>query len=151
MIQGNALDLPLADNSIDAIVTSPTYGNRMADHHVAKDASRRNTYTHAIGRQLHSDNSGAMQWGDKYRAFHQQALHEFWRVLRPGGRMVINMKDHIRKGERQYVVRWWILAATRAGFRMVHGEEIELPGNRHGENGHVRVPGEQIMVFEKGM
>ena len=50
-------------NQFDAIVTSPTYGNRMADHHNAKDGSKRNTYTHYIGHQLHDGNTGKMQWG----------------------------------------------------------------------------------------
>src|SRR5207302_7210410 len=54
---GNALDLPFADAVFDVICTSPTYGNRMADHHDAKDDSRRNTYRHALGRPLHADNS----------------------------------------------------------------------------------------------
>jgi len=67
---GNALTLPWPDAAFDAAVTSPTYANRMADHHKARDASRRNTYRHALGRTLHPANSGAMQWGDDYRAFH---------------------------------------------------------------------------------
>lgn len=51
------------DEEFDGICTSPTYGNRMADHHNARDGSKRNTYTHAIGRQLHKENTGKMQWG----------------------------------------------------------------------------------------
>ena len=45
-IVGNALDLPSPDDIFDAIATSPTYGNRMADHHDAKDGSTRHTYRH---------------------------------------------------------------------------------------------------------
>ncbi len=36
-IVGNALQLPFADESFDVIATSPVYGNRMSDHHDAKD------------------------------------------------------------------------------------------------------------------
>ena len=60
---GNALALEFSDGVVDAIVTSPTYGNRMADNHNAKDGSVRRSYTHDLGRQLTQDNSGAMQWG----------------------------------------------------------------------------------------
>lgn len=55
------------DGEFDGICTSPTYGNRMADHHNAKDSSKRNTYTHAIGRKLHEENTGKMQWGETYK------------------------------------------------------------------------------------
>lgn len=34
---GDATALPFADGSFSAVVTSPCYGNRMADHHIAKD------------------------------------------------------------------------------------------------------------------
>jgi tRNA G10 N-methylase Trm11 len=84
--------LPFADASIDAIVTSPTYGNRLADHHRASDPLLRRSYTHDLGRPLHSENSGAMQWGDAYRAFHRRAWAEAVRVLKPGGRFVLNVK-----------------------------------------------------------
>lgn len=50
-------------NFFDAICTSPTYGNRMADHHNARDGSKRNTYTHCLGRRLTDGNTGQMQWG----------------------------------------------------------------------------------------
>src|SRR5687768_3397456 len=56
--------------SVDLIVTSPCYGNRMADHHEAKDTSKRNTYRHRLGRMPTPGSSAVMQWGDEYREFH---------------------------------------------------------------------------------
>jgi len=49
-IVGDATALPFPDESFDAVMTSPCYGNRMADHHNAKDGSRRITYKHTLGR-----------------------------------------------------------------------------------------------------
>lgn len=146
---GNALDLPFGPGEFDAVVTSPTYGNRMADHHNAKDTSKRNTYRHALGRELHDDNSGAMQWGPDYREFHKECLHEMWRVLRDGGRLVINMKDHIRKGVRQEVTAWWKLAAVGVGFQFIEEKQIPLQGNGFGANGHVRTEYESVLIFVK--
>src|SRR5690606_1661815 len=90
---------PAADGGIDAIVTSPTYGNRMADHRNARDGSRRYTYRHALGRPLHPANTGQMQWGEAYREAHRRIWAECIRVLRSGGVFVVNVKNHIRRGE----------------------------------------------------
>jgi hypothetical protein len=69
-VVGNALFLPFAAVTFDAVATSPTYSNRFADSHRARDGSRRRSYTHDLRastddpeRRLHKDNSGAMHWG----------------------------------------------------------------------------------------
>lgn len=125
------------------------YGNRMADHHNAKDGSRRNTYRHCLGEPLHPNNSGQLQWGEAYRTFHLQAWAECYRVLRHGGRFVLNVKDHIRKGQRIEVSAWHIDALDATGFEFVEYHEVETPGQRHGANGNLRVSYEYVFVFEK--
>jgi tRNA G10 N-methylase Trm11 len=105
-VAGNALTLPFAAETFDAVVTSPTYGNRMADHHRARDASRRNTYFHAFGGALHCDNTGLLQFGAAYCERHARAWSEAARVLKRGGLLVLNVSDHIRDGRRVYVSKW---------------------------------------------
>lgn len=144
---GNALALPFSNGYFDCVIVSPTYANRMADHHEAKDASRRNTYRHALGRALHPDNSGAMQWGEQYRAFHTAAWGEVYRVL--SGVFVLNIKDHIRKGDRTRVTDWHIEALTSIGFTILEHERIDCPGNRFGANGDARIEYESVIKFEK--
>lgn len=146
---GNALYPPWTSGSVDAVCTSPTYGNRMADHHDARDASRRNTYTHAIGRKLHADNSGAMQWGDAYRQFHRRVWSLAYDYLRDGGAFVLNIKDHVRKGERMLVTRWHVETLFEIGFLPVELRFVACPGNRHGENHDKRLPYEQVIKFVK--
>lgn len=142
-----ALRLPFPTNAFDAIVTSPTYGNRMADHHHARDAGPRHTYRHALGRPLHAENSGAMQWGDAYRAFHVAAWTEARRVLKPGGILVLNVKDHIRRGARQEVTAWHVQALRGLGFAEITRVAVPCPGQRHGANGRLRVDYEWVIRF----
>lgn len=150
-IQGNALALP--DDKIgkvDAIVTSPTYGNRMADSHEAKDDSVRLTYTHTLGRKLSEDNSGAMQWGEEYREFHRKAWAESIRVLSPGGRMVINIKDHIRGGVQQDVSAWHVDTLCRGfGMELVGIDVVPTRGLMAGANAETRTLAELIFTFRK--
>lgn len=148
-VQGNALQLPFRDGCVDVVVTSPTYGNRMADKHNARDGSRRNTYTHAMGRKLHEQNSGTMQWGKAYREFHWSAWKEVVRVLRPGGLFVLNVSDHVRKEQIVGVSRWHRLVAERLGLELTGQVLVETPRLRFGENHGARVDGEMVYSFVK--
>ena len=71
-VVGDARALPFADASFHAIATSPCFGNRMADHHEARDPSVRHTYRHRLGRPLSEGSAGALQWGPAYREFHER-------------------------------------------------------------------------------
>lgn len=146
---GNALDLPWNDDFFDAIITSPTYGNRMADHHNAKDNSKRNTYRHTLGRQLHEDNSGQMQWGKQYRQFHYKAWKEVKRVLKPQGKFILNISDHIRKGKVVKVSRFHKLLLCFMGFNLERVHQVKTPRNKNGANGKVRVDFESVYIFNK--
>lgn len=138
-IEGSALDLPFDYHHFDAIVTSPTYGNRLADHHTASDPESRRSYTHDLGRPLHPDNSGAMQWGDEYKRFHEQAWAEAERVLAPGGVMVLNIKDHVRDGLRRHVAGWHVTMLIRRGFMLLDQIPIDARHLRQGANSELRL------------
>jgi SAM-dependent methyltransferase len=148
-IVGDATELPFDDASFQVVITSPCYGNRFADHHNAQDHSVRRSYTHDLGRTLHPNNAGAMQWGEPYRQVHGAAWREVRRVLVPGGLFVLNVSDHIRRRERQYVSLWHCAVLVRLGFELIDARPVDTPRMRLGDNPE-RVPFEHVFVFEKG-
>jgi DNA modification methylase len=150
-IEGNALTLTqtVAPGSVDAIATSPTYGNRMADHHDATDDSVRLTYKHTLGRDLHTDNSGQLQWGDEYRRFHELAWAESVAALRVGGTLTINIKNHIRDGEIQRVAEWHFDTLYSLGLRLVALDVVPTKGLMAGSNAAERTPVEFVATFRK--
>ena len=146
---GNALSLPFADGAFDAVATSCTYANRMADHHEAHDASRRNTYRHALNRPLHPDNAGQLQWSAAYRDFHLRAWTGARRVLCPGGRICLNCKDHVRDGKVMPVTEWHITTLVNLGFTLVNEWRIACPGLRVGRNAEKRVGYESVVLLRR--
>jgi hypothetical protein len=145
---GKRVDLP---SRFDAIVTSPAYGNRMADSHTPSpsDTSKRHTYRHYLGRKLSANNAGGMQWGRAYRDFHRAAWTQAVRVLKPGGLFVLNVSDHIRAGRIQPVSIWHEAQLRASGLELVERIEVKTPRMGHGQNGKVRVECEWVLVFRK--
>lgn len=153
---GDAEHLPYGDKFFSAVCTSCSYANRMADHHNAKDGSRRNTYKHALGRDLTEGNTGMMQWGEEYRRKHEAVWRECKRVLGPsrplddgGNLLILNISDHIRKGEVVPVTQWHIDTLISLGFALQEHRKIPTPRLRYGANGGARVEHESIVVLRQ--
>ena len=143
---GNILKLPFENESVSNILVSPPYGNRMADHHNAKDGSRRTTYRHMLNRPLSEESSAGMHWGARYREFHIKAWIECYRVEEEG--LVLNIKNHLCNGEEIDVVKWHVDTLTNIGFKVYSTYEIKCNGNRFGAN-RKRVENEYIIQFKK--
>jgi hypothetical protein len=158
--------------AFDAVLTSPAYGNRMADKHEARDSckacvgsgvagdrdckvckglglSRRNTYRHRLGRTLTENNGGGMQWGPDYRDLHRAVWRAAIEALAPGGVFVVNCSNHIRMGELIDVCAWHRDTLIGLGLDLERTIEVETRRQRHGANGQVRVAGELIMLCTK--
>ena len=147
---GDAAYMPWAsDNSIDIIVTSPTYSNRMADHYNAKDDSKRRTYRTFLGHDLNVENTGRMQWGNKYRDKHIQVWKECYRVLQKKGIFVLNISDHIRKGEVIKVTDWHVNTLWEVGFILEEYYEIPTKRYKFGQNQEARVKYESVIRMRK--
>lgn len=148
---GDATDLPgWWTETYDAIVTSPCYGNRMADSFESKDGSTRHTYHHYLGRRPSEGSAATLQWGDEYREFHSKAWLEADRVLKPGGLFVLNISDHIRNGRRARVTAWHVKALLDLGFELLEARPVRTRRQRHGANGQLRVEHEHVIYMKKG-
>ena len=150
---GDSMDLRKAlakakfPDEFDAVITSPCFGNRMADHHEAKDSSERNTYRHKLGRPIEGNSSAIMQWGTQYRAFHRTVWAQVERVTRHY--FLLNIKDHIRKGEVIPVTVFHAGVWQEMGWDVAEYTRIPTTGLGFGENHDVRVDYESIYMFER--
>lgn len=179
-IEGNSLRLaPLFKSQMfQAVITSPSFGNRLADHHDNQDTckrckgsglegaracrtcggtgiSMRRSYTHDLRRmtgdptaKLHEDNSGKMHWGPEYRSFHEKVWAQVPGLLVGPRLFLLNIKDHVRNRERQPVAQWHVGTLTRLGFQVLRWEEIDTGGLRHGAN-RERFP-ESLVLMQLG-
>lgn len=146
----NTLALPFPDATFDGLITSPSYGNRLADSHNARDGSVRHSYTHTLGRKLHPDNSGQLQWGPRYREFHDQAWKESLRVLQPQALIILNISNHIRNGKEQFVSEWHTNWFMEHGCVVSDFDVIATRRLREGANHSARVRYEHVIVFRYG-
>lgn len=148
--QGDATDLPAEwSGRFGAVVTSPPYGNRLADNY-AGDAkgSRRHTYRISLKRPLTKGSAAGLQWGDAYRGTMRAALWQIKRVLRPGGLFVLNISDHVRAGQLQQVPEWYErVIVSDLHLQLVERREVVTRRNRDGANAELRAPAEIVYVF----
>lgn len=138
------------ERKADVIVTSPTYGNRMADHHNAKDSSRRVTYTHRMGHALRNGNTGVMQFGADYRDKHYRIFRNLRdSCLTDTGVVFLNISNHIRRHQEVDVVSFFKKMMLDLGFVLIRDIEIETPRMRFGANRELRAPCEHLLIYQR--
>lgn len=136
--------------SYDTIVTSPTYGNRMADHFHTEHPERRATYTHCIGHELDDENTGRMHFGKAYCEKHRRIFAHLYDLLIDGGIFILNCSNFIRAGEIVDVTSWMRDTMESVGFKFCSSVNVSTPRMRFGANSDKRVEYETVMLFHKG-
>ena len=157
-VVGDATCLPFPDGSFDAVVTSPTYANRLADSHIDTSGRRRNSYSHNLRalvgdpyRRLHPRNTGTLKWESRpqrqqYESLHRAAWAEVARVLSPGGTFLLNISDMARFPGQ--VTGWHRETVASFGFELEAEEQVPTPRLRHGAN-RERADHELVMAWRK--
>ena len=146
---GDATCLDALDETFEVTCTSPPYANRLSDKYDGRDGSKRMTYRIQLGRELSPESGASMQWGDLYRQFAKRVLAEMIRVTKPGGLVIINISNHIRKFEEQFVSEWWLAQMLLAGLLYEKAIPVETPRMGFGQNHEARVDCEWIFVWRK--
>jgi DNA modification methylase len=134
---------------VKAIVTSPTYGNRMADHHEAMDGSKRHTYKEYLGRDTSVLSTSSLQWGSEYRDAHYGLWSACLSVLDAGGYLFLNGSNHIRNWIEQPVVEAHVQMLLSLGMFLREVVQVDTKRQRHGANREARTPYELIVVLQK--
>lgn len=153
---GNSLNLSklFEPGTVDAIVTSPAYGNRMADQY-AGDAkkSKRYTYRTFLGRELDDDNAAKYNWSGKQKSNYQDLHFDVWceccLALRDKGWFFLNISNHIRGNQEVSVVEWHIATLANIGLKFDSIFPVETKRLKHGANHQARVSTEKIVIFQK--
>lgn len=143
---------PAHHQQYDIVFTSPTYGNRFSDHHMARDGSERHSYRHDLGRDLTDGSSAGMPFGKRYWAFHARAWRLVFEVLRPGGMFLLNVSDFYRANDVVPAATWHRGAAWGAGFVQAARDRVVRTPRLRGvgtEATAARVAHERILVFRR--
>ena len=142
-IIGDSRNLDIPSGSVEAIMTSPTYGNLMA----LKAPSKKDSYQAFAGGRLGAGSTAGEVWGPKYEQLHREIYDEAFRVVKSGGYFVLNMKDKPvsavdlknnwipKKGStvevRDQVMKatdWHVRALEDVGFKEINRYRVDEPG-----------------------
>ena len=138
----------------DAIITSPCYGNRMADDfNQSKENTRKYiTYKHFLERKLTEGTTANLHFGRKnklYEEFHKN----IWKVsvdsLKDEGLFILNCKDFISNGEVMKVTKWHINTLKSFGLTHVKTVKVKSKGMRFGANYNLRLDYEYVVCLKK--
>jgi hypothetical protein len=90
-----------------------------------------------------------MQFGQDYRNLHLEVWEQCRLVCRPDAIAVVNVSNHIRKGEEIDVVGWHRQALELTGWTVVDQVSISTPRLRHGQNHEKRVLSEELLICRR--
>jgi tRNA G10 N-methylase Trm11 len=138
--------------SFDAVLTSPAYGNRMADDFNASNSSSRVTYRHRLGRPLSEGTTSNCHFGRKkleYEILHQKIWRVCVEALKPGGIFILNCKDFVANGQVKEVTKWHVDTLEGLNLLKVGEEQVPSRGMRFGANREKRIEFEWVVTFEK--
>lgn len=142
ILQGNNLDLPLPNESVDAIITHPPY--IAAVPYAEYGCLSLNWLGHDI-KALDSELTGGKRHSskvvDNFSADYEQYFLESYRVLKSNKYMFIMVGNPVSHGKKIHLDQMSIEFAQRAGFRHI------ATAIRKGQNRRGNKMGEEYLIF----
>ena len=138
----------------DAIVTSPCYGNRMADDFKQSEENTRKyiTYKHFLNKKLSNGTTANLHFGKKNNKYEDLHL-KIWKVcvtsLKVDGLFILNCKDFISDGKLMEVTNWHIDTLSSLGLTETKKVKVKSKGMRYGSNSNLRLDYEYVVCFKK--
>ncbi len=141
---GDARKLPVADNSVDGVITSPPYS--LALNYVENDSHSLESLGYDL-RKIREDFIGVRgRGGEKISLYEQdmvQAYSEIARVLKPSGKAAIVIGDATVNGEKVHTSEKCIDTFEDLGFRLLHNVDKLIYGLYN------IMQREAILIFER--
>lgn len=154
--QWDAARLPLASNSIPAIVTSPPYWDMLSDWHITSHNLQGEGHPdYGIAYGVDPRNVGNIHIYENYLRAMFAIYHEAYRVLRPGGILALILKDRIHKGRVVPIARDTQTLCLALGFIRVDKITRKVTNSIHRnilEQKHPDIPKvntETALIFRK--
>jgi modification methylase len=152
--QWDAVRLPLADGRVDFCITSPPYFDTWSNWDASSNILEDRHNEHGLSYGDHPRQIANIHVYEDYLRAMRQAYAELWRVLRPGGKLVLIVKDVIRGGRVVPVVRDNETLARASGFSLVERHDVPARGTRFRNVNRTRLGQagpqlEPVLVFEK--
>ena len=134
----------------NVIVTSPPYGNRMADNFKpSKPDSRRKMYASDLGRTLSKGSVCCLHFYKKYEFSMTEIVSNFTKNIEHK-RIVWNTSNFIRNFKEIDIFLFYNELFVSFRYQMIAHEQVVTKRQRGvGVNTNLRVPFEDVAVYEK--
>jgi modification methylase len=146
--------LPLAAGQAGLCLTSPPYYDTFSNWDASSNILETRHNEHGLSYGAHPRQIANRHVYEDYLRAMRAVYAECWRVSRPGGKLVLVLKDVIRGGRVVPVVEDNLTLALATGFRLLERFDVPARGTRfrnvnRAKLGQAAPSTEPVLVFEK--
>ncbi len=149
--QWDAGRLPLASGSIPFIITSPPYWDMLSDWHINSKGLQDSHEVYGNAYGVDPRNLGNVHIYEDYLRAMALVYRECHRLLGPGRKLVLILKDRVHKFKRVPLVRDTIALCAALGFSLVGHVERETIPSLHRRTNMLHNPDSETVDTEAAL